>query len=119
MSEMRSLVHKYLIEKTDFLSVKDRLTEDQLRVYVDKAITELCKDQNLTIITEERITLIRELVSAVMSYGPLRPLMEDQSITEVMINGYNTVYVQKHGRIEKTKVRFNDNHHLAHTVQKI
>src|SRR3989338_1740008 len=117
--DLRSQIHQYLIQKTDFLQVKDRLNEDQLRVFVDRAISELCRDLNIVLTTESRIALIRELVSAVMSLGPLRPLMEDKSISEVMINGANAVYIQKSGKIELTKIKFNDNQHLSHTVQKI
>jgi pilus assembly protein CpaF len=118
-ADIKIQVHKYLIEKTDFISVKDRMNEDQLRVYVDRAISEMCKEHDLIITTEDRITLIRELVSAVVSLGPLRPLMEDEEISEIMVNGFNTIYVQKHGKITLTDIKFRDNHHLQHTIQKI
>jgi len=118
-NEVRTKIHEFLIERTDFLSVKDKLNEDQLRVYVDRTITELCREHNLVISTEDRISLIRELVSAVVSLGPLRPFMEDDSISEIMINGYSQIYIQQKGKINLTGVKFNDNHHLSHTIQKL
>jgi len=117
--DFKSKVHQYLIKETNFLSLKDSLSEDQLRVFVDKAITDLCREIQMVIPTDQRIALIRELVSAVMSLGPLRPLMEDKSISEIMVNGYNAVYVQRDGCIQLTDVKFKDNPHLLHTVQKI
>ncbi len=117
--DLRSQIHQYLIQKTDFLQVKDRLSEDQLRVFVDRAISELCRELNIVLTAESRIGLIRELVSAVISLGPLRPFMEDRTISEIMVNGAGAVYIQKSGKIELTKIRFNDNQHLSHTVQKI
>ena len=117
--DFRTKVHQYLIKKTDFLQVKDRMSEDQLRVFVDKSITELCKEENIVILTEQRLTLFRELVSAVISLGPLRPLMDVKTISEVMVDGANAVYIQRNGQIELSNVKFTDNNHLVHTVQKI
>ena len=117
--DFKSRVHQYLLKKTDFLKVKDTLNDDQLRVFVDKAIMEMCRDQDIIVTTEQRITLIRELVSAVMSLGPLRPLVEDKTISEIMINGHNAIYIERHGHIELSNVKFTDNNHLLHTIQKI
>lgn len=118
-AEMKELIQAYLINKTTFLQVKDTMNEDGLRNLVDTAITNLCREKQLTINMDDRLRIIRELVSGVVSLGPLRPLMEDPTITEVMINGYDTVYIQRKGKIEKTNIKFTDNQALLHTIQKI
>ena len=59
------------------------------------------------------------MVSAVISMGPLRLLMEDQSITEIMINGPKKIYIQRDGHISLTDIKFEDDRQLAHTIQKI
>ena len=105
---LRSKVSQFLIHKTDFLKVKDKLNEDQLRVYVDKAITNLCYDNQIEIATEDRIALIRDIVAATVSLGPLRPLMEDPSISEIMVNGPKKIYIQRKGKIELTDVIFTE-----------
>jgi pilus assembly protein CpaF len=117
--EIKSRIHHYLISRTNFLEVKDNLNEDQLRKFVDQAISTLSDESKLTISLEERVTVIRELVSAITSLGPIRPLLEDPSISEIMINGAKAIYIQRSGRIEKTGVQFEDNAALVHTVQKI
>ncbi len=117
--EMKTLIHHYLIRKTDFLKVKDTMSEDQLRLFVDNAITNMCREDNLEIRMEDRLALIRELVSAVVSLGPLRPLIEDKEITEIMVNGPSQIYVQKSGRIVLSDVKFTSVDHLMHTIQKI
>ena len=117
--DVRERVNRYLINQTDFLKVKDTMTEDQLRKFVDKAIVDFCWEKKIPLTVEQRSALIRELVSAVMSLGPIRPLMEDESVTEVMINGYNKIYIQRHGHIELTDVKFQSNQQLMHTIQKI
>ncbi|MCC6758338.1 MAG: CpaF family protein [Candidatus Omnitrophica bacterium] len=117
--DLKQIVHQYLIKKTEFLKVKDNMNDDQLRVFVDKALTNLCVDERIDIPTSTRIMLIRELVSAVVSLGPLRPLIEDKTITEIMINGPSAIYVQRDGKITLTDVKFGSNEQLVHTIQKI
>ena len=117
--EIRNMVNRHLINETEFLKVKDRLNEDELRQFVSKAIDTMAKDRKLTITAEEKTGLIKTLVSAVISLGPLRPLMEDKSITEIMINGHDQVYIQRYGKIELTDVKFESNQQLLHTVHKV
>ena len=117
--EVKTKVNQYLITETEFFTVKDKMNEDQLRNFVDQAIIEMCTQQNIDVDPIQRGAIIREIVSAVVSMGPLRPLMEDASITEVMVNGAKQIYVQRYGKIELTDVVFDDNQHLLHTVQKI
>ncbi len=118
-AEMKELVQAFLINKTNFLQIKDTMHEDGLRSFVDTAITNMCKEKQLMINMDDRLKMIRELVSGVVSLGPLRPLIEDPTITEIMINGHRTVYIQRKGMIEKTNVMFEDNQSLMHTIQKI
>ncbi len=117
--ELKSVIYHYLISKTNFLEVKDRMHEDQLQLFVDGAITSLCHEKQLTVSVEERSAVIRELVSAIVSLGPLRPFMEDPMVSEVMVNGAKSVYVQRAGKTEKTNVHFFDNAALSHTIQKM
>ncbi len=119
IDKIRSKIHQHLIAKTDFLSVKDKLTEDQLRSYVIRAVNEICSKEEMTITEEERTAFIREMVSAVVNFGPIRPLMEDNAISEIMINGPRQVYIQKNGHIQLTDIKFDDSQNLLHTIKKI
>jgi len=117
--DIRERINRYLINQTDFLKVKDSMNEDQLRDFTNQAVTEFCQQQNVELTLDEIGEIIRGLVSAVISMGPLRPLMEDKSISEIMVNGAHQVYIQRDGRIVKSDVKFKDNHQLLHTIQKI
>lgn len=119
MSDVKSRIHHYLISRTNFLEIKDTMNEDQLRLFVDQTINTLCQESKMVITTDDRIKIIKELVSAITSLGPIRPLAEDPTISEIMINGAKVVYIQRNGRIEKTNVQFSDNSALVHTVHKI
>ena len=117
--EIKERLHRYLIARTDFLKVKDKLNEDELRAFVDSAISDMSHETQIQISFEIRARLIRELTAAAVSLGPLRLLMEDADITEIMINGPKYVYIQKAGKITLTGVRFEDPAHLMHTIQKM
>ncbi len=118
-SEIRDMVNRYLIKDTDFLNVKDTMNEDQLRQFVDVAIIKMCQEKEVTLDKDQRMTVIRDLVSAVTSMGPLRPLIEDKTISEIMINGPKHVYIQRSGRISLSDVKFDNHAQLVHTIQKI
>ena len=118
-NEIKARIHHYLISKTDFLRLKDTMQEDQLRAFVDSAINKLCEETKLTVTLEERISILRELAASIVSLGPLRPFVEDSTISEIMVNGAKSVYIQRAGKIEKTNVGFPDDTNLMYTIQKI
>lgn len=117
--EFKEKFNAYLIRETNYVQEKDEMSEDQLRFYINDKIGEFLQNKNIEITDDVRAAVVREMVSAGMSLGPLRPLMEDESITEIMINGAHQIYVQRAGHIELTDVEFESNHHLMHTVQKL
>jgi len=119
MEDIKRKVYLHLISQTDFLKVKDTLSDDQLRDFVKQAIDAVSEEQNLKITPEEFTAIAQQIVTAVVSLGPIRTLVEDPEISEIMVNGPYKVYIQKKGRIELTKVEFNDTVHLMHTIQKM
>ncbi len=116
---VKNLVQQHLITKTDFLSIKDTLDEDQLRMQTRGAIDFVCTQNEIVLTDEEKAGLIREMVSSLISLGPLRLLIEDKSITEIMINGPEKIYLQKDGKTELSDVKFESTKELMHTIQKI
>lgn len=118
-AEIKERLHRYLIARTDFLKVKDKINEDQLRSFVDAAITDMSGETQVQVSFEIRARLIRELTAAAVSLGPLRLLMEDKDVSEIMVNGPKHVYIQKAGKITLTGVKFEDPAHLMHAIQKM
>jgi pilus assembly protein CpaF len=77
------------------------------------------EEEHVSVTRDERNRLVREIRDEVMGLGPLEPLLADESITEVMCNNYNNVYVERGGRLIRTPVRFRDDQHLMKIIDKI
>jgi len=69
--------------------------------------------------TADRDRLVQEIADDTLGHGPIEPLLNDDSVTEVMVNGPDSVWVERAGRLEKTHVRFSDDHHLRRIINKI
>jgi pilus assembly protein CpaF len=92
----------------------DDLSEKVLRV-----VTEQLALDRTPLTREERRQITREITDDILGYGPLEPLLRDDSITEVMVNNYDRVYVERLGKIEATDATFVDNAHLLRIIDKI
>ena len=79
---------------------------------VRRTITELfpaaLEEENLVLSRAERAHLLEEVIAEILGYGPIEALLQDNSITEIMVNGPKNIYVERHGKIEKTNLSFED-----------
>ena len=117
--QIKSAVHKELIKRMDL----DRLSEfNQTRSGQQQLfgmIQQLLAEQGIPLSGFERDKLAQEVVDEVFGLGPLEPLLKDQTISDILVNTYNSVYVERRGVLEKTSVVFTDNRHLMHIIDKI
>ncbi|MBF0478589.1 MAG: CpaF family protein [Candidatus Omnitrophica bacterium] len=117
--DIKAGFNQYLINQTDFLDRKDKMSEDAMRAFLQKSFIDFSKVVKFEIPLEQQGDVIRSLITGLASLGPLRPLMEDPLITEIMVNGPDLIYIQRHGKIEKANIKFDHNQHLLHTIQKL
>src|SRR5512146_1848450 len=92
---------------------------DDLSEKVLRTVTEQLALDRTPLTREERRQIVREITDDILGYGPLEPLLRDDSVTEVMVNGHDHVYVERHGKIERTPVQFVDQAHLLRIIDKI
>src|SRR6266850_1596438 len=97
LEEVRENFHQQLAGKPELAKNKDKITEDELRRYIAKTLDDFCEENDIDLPQNDRATIVREISGAMVSLGPIRPLLEDKSISEIMINGYNNIYVQRSG----------------------
>jgi pilus assembly protein CpaF len=116
-ADLKAKVHHACIAKLGpelFKQDPDDLAD---RVY--RAVTEELTLEGTPLTREERRELVRQLTDDILGYGPLEPLLRDDSVTEVMVNGHERVYVERSGKLERTQVRFVDEGHVMRIIDKI
>jgi pilus assembly protein CpaF len=96
-----------------------RQDPDELGDHVFKAVTEELTLSGTPLTREERRELVRQLTDDILGYGPLEKLLADESITEVMVNGADQIYVERSGKLERSPARFVDDAHVMRIIEKI
>jgi pilus assembly protein CpaF len=95
------------------------LNKDELRQEVRRVAEELCERSSSLLSRAERERLINEVLDETFGLGPLEPLMKDPTVSDILINGHNTVYVERQGQLERAPVSFTDERHLLQIIQRI
>ena len=95
------------------------LSPERLALEVEKLISEIATGRRVHLNGIEQHMLAQELVNDMLGLGPLQPLLDDERIADIMVNGPNKVFVERGGRVELSNVRFRDESHLASICQRI
>ncbi|MCX7642609.1 MAG: CpaF family protein [Armatimonadetes bacterium] len=118
IDQLRQSLQERLMQEIErdpsFIQERDRLIR-----LLETAFESEVMNRNLVLSRTERIQLQLSLINEILGYGPLQPLLDDPEISEIMVNGPYQVYVERHGKIELTGVRFRDEQHLMRIIEKI
>ncbi len=118
LRRLKAQLHHQLVTSMD-LSVIGTLNREQLRLEVRRVADELCQRSSNLLSRSERERLVSEVLDETFGLGPLEPLMADPTVTDILINGHHTVYVERNGVLERAPVTFTDERHLLNIVQRI
>jgi pilus assembly protein CpaF len=111
-------LHKALLARMD-LAAAQSLPEEQVRAQLRNLIDLLIGEEQLPVNEQEQGQLVIDLQNEVLGLGPLEPLLADPAISEILVNGFDRVFVERKGRLELVGTRFNDNEHLMKVIDKI
>ncbi|MCP3459208.1 CpaF family protein [Bradyrhizobium sp. CCGUVB23] len=100
-------------------AVAATVSREVLRRQIEEIIHEIANQERLELSGREQLLLADEIADDMTGYGPLRPLLLDQSINDIMVNGPSNIYIERYGKLERIAVRFRDNDHIAAVAQKI
>jgi len=115
---MSASLRERVIEQIDPAAAAS-VTREVLRRQIEEIIHGIANQERLELSGREQLLLADEIADDMTGYGPLRPLLLDETINDIMINGPNNVYVERGGKLERIAVRFRDNNHIASVAQKI
>jgi pilus assembly protein CpaF len=117
--QIKSAVHLELIKRVDLEKIALMHENPASQQQLLGAIHQMIGAQNVPLSSIERDRLSQEVLDEVFGLGPLEPLLQDQTVNDILVNTYNAVYVERRGVLEKTAVVFQDNRHLMHVIDKI
>jgi pilus assembly protein CpaF len=116
--ELKRLIHGKLVDKLDLSRVSD-LEGDTLRREIRLVVERLCDTENPLLNRMERERLIDEVLDETFGFGPLEVLLKDPTISDILINGPQKIYVERRGKMERSDVKFRDNEHLLQIIDRI
>ncbi|MDY6852026.1 MAG: hypothetical protein SV487_08140 [Thermodesulfobacteriota bacterium] len=110
-NSIKSLVHFRLVEQLDPASITD-LPRDALTASIRDALHEITAAENVPLNHKERTLLVSNLMNEILGFGPIEPLIEDDGIQDILVNGHDQVFIEKDGLLSLTPIKFRDNDHL-------
>jgi pilus assembly protein CpaF len=114
---IRDLVQRKLLADTEANVTLNQ--QPQMRQLIETLFNQVLAEENLLYTRATRQRLLDWVIADILGYGPIEPLLQDVSVTEVMVNGPKNVYVERHGRIERTQIVFENDAHLMRVIDRI
>ncbi|MCT2400065.1 CpaF family protein [Novosphingobium sp. HK4-1] len=97
----------------------EKMSRAQIEAEVGDVVLALLAEENTALNAKERARLVSEVLNELLGLGPLEPLLADETITDILVNGHETVFVERHGLLERVPTKFQDERHLLRIIQKI
>src|SRR3954462_14646536 len=119
LEDLRQKMHQFVIHELGPLLTDQRVSEGELRRQVDEQLLRALSQERFALTVAERQVLVQSVTEDVLGYGPIDPLLRDDSITEIMVNGPDLVYVERSGKLVQTDVKFVDETHARRIIDKI
>lgn len=119
--ELKTSLHTKVLGEIDLesLSALNRDNEDVARDQVGQLIRDMLQREKTPLALAEREKIVREVLDELFGYGPVQTLLDDPTISDILVNGSGVVYIERHGMLERTEVRFNDDQHLMRIIDRI
>jgi pilus assembly protein CpaF len=116
--ELKKTVHQMILDRIDLERLK-RLTGEQFKHELALLVQRIVEEERIVLNQQERHHLVLDIQHEMLGFGPLEPLLNDPTVSDILVNTYNKVYIERRGRLELTEVSFHDNAHLMKIIEKI
>lgn len=122
-ADLKVRIHKEVINELEEEISKggkmEDLDEAKLAQQIEDVVQTFLDKEAAFIPRQDRQKIVQEIIDEVLGFGPINPLINDPSVSEIMVNGPNQVYIERKGKLELTDVKFRDNDHVLHIIEKI
>ncbi len=116
--DFKAELHHRIIDKLDLKTI-EKLPPDRLRDELRSVLAAMVSGAAIPLNHVERERMLQELLDELTGFGPLEPLLRDHGISDILVNTYSTIYIERRGKLELTKARFRDNEHLLRIIGRI
>ena len=116
--DLKTRIHRQLIDRLDLAKI-GALPIDVLQQQIRRIVEDMLLDDDTPLSRQEREQIIVEIQNETLGLGPIEPLMQDPTVSDILVNGPRQVYVERRGKLERTKVIFRDDAHLVQVIERI
>ena len=116
--ELKKLMHQMILDRIDLERLK-RLTAEQFKHELALLIQRIIEEERIVLNQHERHHLVLDIQHEMLGFGPLEPLLNDPTVSDILVNTASKVYVERRGKLELTDISFHDNAHLMKIIEKI
>lgn len=117
--DIKNRLHRALIDEIDKKNLQELNEDEDLEDEVIETIKSLLDQEENSLSSKDKEKIQEEIFNEALGFGPITPLIEDENITEIMVNGPEQVYVEKEGKLKHTDIKFRDDQHVLHVIEKI
>jgi pilus assembly protein CpaF len=117
-AELKKTMHQMILDRIDLERLK-RLTSEQFKHELALLVQRIVEEERIVLNQQERHHLVLDIQHEMLGFGPLEPLLTDPTVSDILVNTFDKVYVERRGRLELTDVTFHDNAHLMKIIEKI
>ena len=118
-ADLKRTVHQALLESLGPTLYDARMTQTELETKVRHTLQEVLRTEETPLTTNDRTRIAQDIADDILGYGPLEPFLRDPDVTEVMVNGPGSIYVERAGKLYPVEGGFTDDMHLRRTIEKI
>jgi pilus assembly protein CpaF len=119
IDELKSSVHVQLLQQMGPRLYDSDMDQNELDTEVRKVLADVLTSQERPLSSSDRARVTQEISDDILGYGPIEPFLRDPNVSEVMVNGHNSIWLEKAGRLMPVQAHFTDEAHLRHTIDKI
>jgi pilus assembly protein CpaF len=117
--DLKYELHQRVVEELEEQLRSGDDDQDAASELIEEVINSFLKEKEIPLSRSDRQRLLQDLLDEVFAFGPISPLLRDETVTEIMVNGPYQVYVERNGKLEKTGIRFRNNAHLLSVIERI
>ena len=116
--EWKQRINAKLLDILD-LSLIETIGDDKARIEIRETANRLLAEEGAPLSLRQRQNVVKCIEDEVLGLGPLEPLLADKTVSDILVNGHDTIYVERRGKLERTNLRFSDHGHLMNTIDRI